>query len=159
MNLDLSDRLGFLLNDATRLLRKRFKARATEYGLSVAQWRLLFRLVREEGVPQARLAELLEIEPISVSRLLDRMEQAGWIVRRPSDSDRRVRMVYPTDKTRCAYVSIRKLADGIYDEAMAGLDEAQRETLLHGLRVVVDNLSADDEPCAAEMVMAVGEER
>ncbi len=159
MNTDLSDRLGFLLNDATRLLRKRFKARATEYGLSVAQWRLLFRLVREQGVPQARLAELLEIEPISVSRLLERMEQAGWIVRHASETDRRVRMVYPTDKTRCAYASIRTLADGIYDEAMAGLDEAQRQALLDGLRRVVDNLSADDEACEVEMAIAVGEER
>jgi len=158
MNTDPSERLGFLLNDATRLLRKRFKARATEYGLSVAQWRLLFRLVREEGVPQARLAELLEIEPISVSRLLDRMEQAGWIVRQPSETDRRVRMVYPTDKTRCAYISIRKLADGIYDEAMAGLDDGQRKALLDGLRTVVENLSADDEPCEVEMAVAMGEQ-
>ncbi len=157
MNTDPSDRLGFLLNDATRLLRKRFKARATEYGLSVAQWRLLFRLVREEGIAQARLAELLEIEPISVSRMLDRMEQAGWIVRQASEADRRVRMVYPTDKTRQTYASIRTLADGIYDEAMAGLDEVQRAALLTGLRTVVDNLSGEDMTCGAELAAAAGE--
>ena len=100
MNTDGIDRLGFLIHDAARLLRKRFEAKGSAYGLSAAQWRLLVRLVKEEGVAQARLAELLEIEPISVSRLLDRMEEGGWIERRPDASDRRVRMIFPTDKSR-----------------------------------------------------------
>ena len=83
MNSDGIDRLGFLIHDAQRLMRKRFETRGAAYGLSSAQWRLMVRLVKEEGVePQARLAELLEIEPISVSRLLDRMEEGGWIERR-----------------------------------------------------------------------------
>ena len=63
----------------------------------------MVRLVKEEGVAQARLAELLEIEPISVSRLLDRMEEGGWIERRQDASDRRVRMIFPTDKSRKAF--------------------------------------------------------
>ena len=79
MTSDGIDRLGFLIHDAQRLLRKRFEMRGAGYGLSAAQWRLLVRVVKDEGVPQARLAEILEIEPISVSRLLDRMEAGGWI--------------------------------------------------------------------------------
>ena len=82
MTTDGIDRLGFLIHDSARLLRKRFEEKGRAYGLSAAQWRLLVRLVKEEGVAQARLAELLEIEPISVSRLLDRMEEGGWIERR-----------------------------------------------------------------------------
>ena len=78
MTSDGTDRLGFLIHDAQRLLRKRFEMRGAEYGLSAAQWRLLVRVDNDEGVPQARLAEILEIEPISVSRLLDRMEAGGW---------------------------------------------------------------------------------
>lgn len=74
---DGTDRLGFLLHDAARLMRRRFEARASGYGLSSAQWRLLVRVVKEAGVAQARLAELLEIEPISVSRLIDRMEEGA----------------------------------------------------------------------------------
>ena len=69
MTTDGIDRLGFLIHDSARLLRKRFETKGSAYGLSAAQWRLLVRLVKEEGVAQARLAELLEIEPISVSRL------------------------------------------------------------------------------------------
>src|SRR5215470_928410 len=107
MSSDATERLGFLIHDAQRLMRKRFEARAAEYGLSVAQWRLLARLVKEEGAPQARLAEFLEIEPISVSRLLDRMEAGGWISRRPDVSDRRVRMIFPTAKSREAFEAVK----------------------------------------------------
>ncbi len=91
LNPDLTDRLGFLLHDAGRLMRKRFEHHSGRYGLSSAQWRLLVRVFKEEGVAQARLAELLEIEPISVSRLIDRMQGAGWIERRTDMADRRVR--------------------------------------------------------------------
>jgi DNA-binding MarR family transcriptional regulator len=157
MKIDGPQRLGFLLNDATRLLRKRFKARATRFGLSMAQWRLLFRLMREEGVPQARLAELLEIEPISVSRLLDRMEEAGWIVRRPCEADRRVRMVYPTDKTRRTYAEIRGIGDELYGEAMAGMSDTERQALLDALRIVVENLSGEETAYGDPLVAAGGE--
>ncbi len=157
MKIDEPQRLGFLLNDATRLLRKRFKARATRFGLSMAQWRLLFRLMREEGVPQARLAELLEIEPISVSRLLDRMEEAGWIVRRPCEADRRVRMVYPTDKTRRTYAEIRGIGDELYGEAMAGMSDTERQALLDALRIVVENLSGEEAAYGDPLVAAGGE--
>ena len=75
--------LGILIHHAARLMQKRFELRAAEYGLSSAQWRLLVRLIKDEGVAQKRLAEVLEIEPISVSRLLDRMEEGDWIERKP----------------------------------------------------------------------------
>ena len=159
MKIDGPQRLGFLLNDATRLLRKRFKARATRFGLSMAQWRLLFRLMREEGVPQARLAELLEIEPISVSRLLDRMEEAGWIVRRACETDRRVRMVYPTDKTRRTYAEIRGIGDELYGEAMAGLSDAERLALLEALRTVVENLSGEEVDFGGALAATGGDGR
>ena len=86
------------------------------------------RLVKEEGVAQARLAELLEIEPISVSRLLDRMEEGGWIERRQDASDRRVRMIFPTDKSREAFAAIKSVAGEVYDEALAGLTAEEQRT-------------------------------
>ena len=135
------DRLGFLIHDAARLLRKRFEARGSQYGLSAAQWRLLFRLVKEEGVAQARLAELLEIEPISVSRLLDRMEDAGWIERRQDATDRRVRMVFPTPKAREAYVVVKSMAGEVYEEALAGVPDEARGALIEALEAISRNLS------------------
>ncbi|MBS3650305.1 MarR family transcriptional regulator [Pseudaminobacter sp. 19-2017] len=141
--------LGILIHHAARLMQKRFELRAADYGLSSAQWRLLVRLIKDEGVAQKRLAELLEIEPISVSRLLDRMEEGGWIERRASSEDRRVRMVFATEKARGAFGKVKEVAGTIYDEALAGLSEAERKTLVHALETIVANL-ADGEPvCGA----------
>lgn len=146
---DETDRLGFLLHDATRLLRKTFEKHAVRYGLSSAQWRLLVRVFKEEGVAQARLAELLEVEPISVSRLVDRMEQAGLIERRSDPSDRRVRTIFLTDKTRPIFGDMRAVADKVFDHALQGLDAEQRRTIINGLKTIILNLSDDDPQAAA----------
>nr|WMC99047.1 MarR family transcriptional regulator [Aminobacter aminovorans] len=138
------ERLGFLIHDAARLVRRSFEQRGSEFGLSAAQWRLLVRLVKEEGVAQARLAELLEIEPISVSRLLDRMEEGGWIERRQGASDRRVRMIFPTDKALEAFSKVKAVAGEVYEKALAGLSDEQRLATVHGLRTIIDNLSAGE---------------
>ncbi|TGS24967.1 MarR family transcriptional regulator, partial [bacterium M00.F.Ca.ET.180.01.1.1] len=78
--------------------------------LSSAQWRLMVRVAKEEGITQARLAELLEIEPISVSRLVDRMEEGGWIERTANPQDRRERQVRMTAKAERALGKARKVA-------------------------------------------------
>ena len=135
------DRLGLLIHDAARLMRRRFEARASAYGLSSAQWRLLVRAAKDPGVAQARLAELLEIEPISVSRLVDRMEEGGWIERRPDPADRRVRQIFPTDKSLAAFGAIKSVAGEVYEEALAGIEPHARRVLIAGLVAVVDNLS------------------
>src|SRR5690606_14314845 len=114
---------------------------------SAAQWRLLVRVVKDEGVAQARLAELLEIEPISVSRLLDRMEEGGWVERRQDAGDRRVRMIFPTDKSRKAFNAIKGVAGEVFDQALAGLTQEQQQTLLRGLKTIVHNLSDGEASC------------
>jgi DNA-binding MarR family transcriptional regulator len=144
------DRLGFLIHDAQRLLRKRFEARGAEYGLSAAQWRLLVRLVKEEGAPQARLAEFLEIEPISVSRLLDRMEAGGWITRRQDVNDRRIRMIFPTDKSRKAFAAVKSIAGEVYEEALTGLSGEERRAVIRGLARIVENLSDGETPSSEQ---------
>lgn len=144
MEKDPIDRLGFLLHDSARLMRKRFDAKASTLGLSSAQWRLMVRLVKEEGIAQARLAELLEVEPISVSRLLDRMEEGGWVERRAAAADRRVRMVFPTTKSRDAFAEIKGMAGEVYADALRGLSADEQGMLVHGLSTIVSNLSDDE---------------
>ena len=146
MTTDSIEGLGFLIHDSARLLRKRFEKKGSAYGLSAAQWRLLVRLVKEEGVAQARLAELLEIEPISVSRLLDRMEEGGWIERRQDAGDRRVRMIFPTDKSRQAFAAIKSVAGDVYDAALAGLTADEKRALVKGLTAIITNLSDGETP-------------
>lgn len=140
------ERLGFLIHDVARLMRKRFEARASGLGLSAAQWRLLVRVTKEEGIAQARLAELLEIEPISVSRLIDRMEEGGWIERRTDPSDRRVRIIHPTAKAREAYAGVKGIAGEVYEEALTGLSPEGRRSLVFGLNTIADNLSDGETP-------------
>lgn len=144
-----TDRLGFLLHDASRLMRRRFESYASCYGLSAAQWRLLVRVFKEEGVAQARLAELLEIEPISVSRLIDRMEEGGWIERRNDAADRRVRTIYLTKRSREIFEGMRGVAAQVFDYAMSGLSTEERRTTIHGLKAIIENLSDDDRMAAA----------
>ena len=159
MTIDGIDKLGFLIHDSARLLRKRFEAKGSGYGLSAAQWRLMVRLVKEEGVAQARLAELLEIEPISVSRLLDRMEEGGWIERRQDASDRRVRMIFPTDKSRETFAAIKGVAGDVYDAALEGLSDEEKRILVKALETIVTNLSDGDALSACQTTVQKGNAR
>lgn len=141
------DKLGLVLHDAARAMRRAFERRAVRLGLSSAQWRLLVHLWREGQATQARLAELLEIEPISVSRLVDRMEAAGWVQRLPDPTDRRVRVVAPTQRMTEAREEVLRMADEIYGVALHGFQPAEREALILGLNRLIENLS-DDEAAA-----------
>ncbi|MCV3210183.1 MarR family transcriptional regulator [Mesorhizobium sp. YC-39] len=141
------DRLGFLIHDVQRLMRKRFEARASGLGLSSAQWRLMVRVAKEEGITQARLAELLEIEPISVSRLVDRMEEGGWIERRADAADRRVRMIFPTAKASEAYAEVKSLAGEVYEVSLTGVSPEDRRVLIKALDVMVENLTDAEASC------------
>src|SRR5690349_2775122 len=100
---------GFLLHDAARLLRKRFDQRARGLGLTRAQWQVLAHVNRQEGLNQTALAEILEIEPITLVRLLDRLEAAGLIERRVHPRDRRVRLLYVTEKARPVLAEMQAL--------------------------------------------------
>ncbi|MDI6026343.1 MarR family transcriptional regulator [Corticibacterium sp. UT-5YL-CI-8] len=156
MNAEPIEKIGFLLHDAQRLLRKRFDANAAQYGLSSAQWRLMVRVVKEPGIAQARLAELLEIEPISVSRLVDRMAEGGWVERRADDNDRRVRMVFPTERSRGVFTKVKGMAHQIFDEALTGLSSDQRHAFVNGLETIIANLSEADGVSGGEAQLKEG---
>lgn len=141
MKNDGIESLGFLLHDAARLLRRRFEERGRDMGLSSAQWRLLVRLKREGKASQARLAEIMEVEPISVSRLVDRMVEAGWVARQKDPADRRVNIVVPTPQARERLESIRGFAGEVYEQAMSGMPPEERAQLLQSLSTVIENLS------------------
>ncbi|HVJ56125.1 MAG TPA: MarR family transcriptional regulator [Aliidongia sp.] len=134
--------LGFLLHDVARVLRKRFEqlARAKHLGLTRSQAAVLLRLVLQEGINQVTLAQLLELEPITLVRLLDRLQTAGLIERRADPQDRRARVLYLTPQARPLLDRIRKLAEEVREEAMTGLDQEQRAVLLGALATMKTNL-------------------
>jgi DNA-binding MarR family transcriptional regulator len=135
--------LGFMLNDTARLLRRNFNRRVQSLGLTQAQWRLLARIAIDEGAKQAQIAEVLEMQPISVARLIDRMEAAGWVERRRDPTDRRAVNVYLTEKAQPILDELWQRADETQAIALAGVPRDARDQLLRTLETVRENLIAD----------------
>jgi MarR family transcriptional regulator for hemolysin len=138
---ELDSAFGFLLHDIARLMRKRFDQRARCLNLTRAQWQVLAHLARHEGINQAGLADILEIEPITLGRLIDRMTDAGWVERRPHPSDRRVRQLYLTAQAEPVFARMRALGDETREEALAGLSQDDRDRLTTTLVDIRNNLS------------------
>ncbi|MGE0120522.1 MAG: MarR family winged helix-turn-helix transcriptional regulator [Dongiaceae bacterium] len=134
--------LGFLLHDVSRLLRKRFDRRARAIGLTRAQWSVLAHLSRNEGINQSALAEILEIEPITLVYQLDRLEAAGWVERRLDPGDRRVRLLHLTDGGRAILAKMQGMGLETRAEALAGLSAHEHDALLDTLLRIKANLSA-----------------
>ena len=136
--------LGLLMYDVARLMRANFHRRVQPLGFTQAQWRTLFHLARNEGVNQGALAEILEIQPITLARLIDRLEAAGWAERRPDPADRRAFQLFVTAKAQPLLEQIRELAAETREEAMQGLGQTEREHLLDLLSALKDNLLATE---------------
>jgi len=136
--------LGLVLHDVARLLRRCFeqRLRATGLGLTRAQCAVLVHLARQEGINQACLAQILDIEPITLVRLLDRLETVGLIARKPAPKDRRAYVLELTAKARPVLDRIYDLAVDVYDEAQAGLSKADAARLLAQMHTIKANLLA-----------------
>ena len=137
---ELKRSFGFLLHDISRQLRTSFDRHARAIGLTRSQWRVLAHLSRNEGIKQAGLADILEIQPITLARLLDRLGADGWVERRPDPSDRRVKRLFLTDKARPILLELRSVALSVREEALSGLDDHDQARLIDQLRVVKQNL-------------------
>ncbi len=142
---ELKRSFGFLMHDVSRLMRKSFDRRASAIGLTRSQWRVLAHLSRNEGVKQAGLAEILEIKPITLARLLDRLGANGWVERRPDPNDKRARRLFLTDKARPILIELREVALSVREEALFGLDAVEQDRLIDQLRAVKENLLSADE--------------
>jgi DNA-binding MarR family transcriptional regulator len=137
--------LGFLIHDVSRLLRRRFDRRAQCLGLTRAQWAVIAHLYRNEGVNQTTLAESLDVQKITLARLVDRLEQDGWVERRPDPGDRRANRLYLTEKVAPMWGRMRELAGEIFEEALEGLSGMERDDLIDRLMMVKRNLAAPDK--------------
>jgi len=133
--------LGFLLHDVARLLKKRFEQIAKGSGLTRSQWQVLAYLAQNEGIHQSGLAELLDVEQITLGRIVDRLETLGLIERHPHPSDRRIRLLHLTAAARPKLAQVRKLGDIARGEALAGVPEADRQHLLQTLQTLRANLA------------------
>ncbi len=141
----MSDSLGFLISDVSRLMRRRFDERARLIGVTRAQWRTLTTLSRHEGINQGGLADLLEVEPITLCRMIDRLEEAGLVERRRDPADRRAWQIFLTTKALPLLEQLRGMADGMIEHALYGLDEAKRTKLVAALDTIRTNLNTQFE--------------
>lgn len=136
--------LGFLLADASRLLRRDFDRRVRGLALTQVQWRAIAHLLREEGINQTELADRLEVTPITLGRLIDRLEAAGWVKREADPKDRRASLLFLTPKAGPILEQMQAHARDALDAAMAGLSSPARRRLVKALERIKQNLAAAD---------------
>jgi DNA-binding MarR family transcriptional regulator len=132
--------LGFLISDVARALRTAVDQRARRIGMTRAQWALLYHIERIKGARQVDLADLMELEPMTVARLIDRLEAAGCVERRPDPADRRAKRIYLTRKAGTVLAQLRAIGDELMSETVGPLSPAQRTQLFELLSVVKGNL-------------------
>jgi MarR family transcriptional regulator for hemolysin len=132
--------IAFMINDVARLLRTCADQRAASIGMTRAQWAVLVRIERAEGLKQAELAEQLDLQPITLTRLVDRLCDNGLIERRPDPKDRRAKRLFLMPAARPLIERLRLIGDTLITEVLDGIDEAGFEDLLRKLGRIKDNL-------------------
>jgi MarR family transcriptional regulator for hemolysin len=139
-NFSLERDFAFLLGDAARLMRTLADQKAREYGMTRAQWGVLFRLERNEGLKQSELAELLDIQPITLTRLIDRLHDNRLIERRSDPNDRRAKRLFLTPAARPMLEKLNVLASDMMAEVFVGIDKPVIAQLVERLADIKDNL-------------------
>jgi MarR family transcriptional regulator for hemolysin len=126
--------LMFLLHDVARLLRGEADRRASAHGMTRAQWVILFWLERQPGLSQKELAEILEVEPITVARLIDRLEARGMVERRPDPKDRRIWRLHALPPSAPVLAELSDERADMHRMATVNIDEATERTMIEGLK-------------------------
>jgi MarR family transcriptional regulator for hemolysin len=142
---DVDRNFGVLVHDVARLMRTAFDRRGRELGLTRSQWWLLTSLYVNEGCTQSELADFMEIEKATVGRLLDRLEEKDWVERRPDEVDRRVKRVFLTERVQGLMRQLRRIAADLRRDALAGVDEVERDRLVDTLIRIKGNIAALDD--------------
>ncbi len=137
--------IGYLLADNSRLARRAFDERVRAEGVTGPQARLLLTLDRVPGENQGHYAELLDVEPITLCRMVDRLEDAGLVERQADPDDRRARRLHLTAKSREKLTRLRERLEAMVEEMLTGLSAADREEFVRLLTMVRTNLAAQRE--------------
>jgi len=131
---------AFILNDVARLLRTYADHRAAQFGMTRAQWAVLVRIDRSEGLNQSELAETLDLQPITLTRLLDKLCDSGLIERRPDPADRRAKRLFLTPAARPLLKQLSALGEETMAGVTEGLTQEDIERMVAELATVKDNL-------------------
>lgn len=138
--------IGYRFADNSRQLRRLFDERVRSLGLTGPQARLLLSLDLHPNENQAFYAERLEIEPITLTRIADRMEDAGWLERQPDPGDRRARILHLTDKSRGIVDQLQMAVEGLFDDMLAGFSPSERAQFAQMMERISGNILAARQP-------------
>ncbi len=144
--------LGFLISDAARLQRTIFDRRVRGLGFTRRQWLLMRRLGRRPGASQSELAEMMEVEKATAGRIIDRLEENGWLERRPDKDDRRIKRIYMTARGQGVHDTIGPLAEAMVEEELSGLTRTEREQLtdlMINVKRRLQEMAEENEPVEA----------
>ena len=148
----MEDNIGSMLADTSRLMRRAFDERARGIGVTRPQWQVLIMLNRHEGTHQGHLAELLDTEPITLGRIIDRLQDADLVERRQDAADRRVWRLFMTSKARALLEDLRPHGVEVMTLALEGVTQEERDILRRSLDRIRQNLSRraneTDQPLA-----------
>ena len=132
--------IAFTIMDVARLLKTYADQRARQFGISRAQWAVLVRIDRSEGLKQSELAELLDLQPISLTRLLDRLADNGLIERRADPNDRRANRLYLKPAAKPLLGRLSEIGADMMETVLEGLDAKSVDRMLKELVILKDNL-------------------
>jgi len=136
----LNREFAFIINDVARMLRTYADHKAGQFGVTRAQWAVLVRLDRFEGLKQSELAEMLDLQPITLTRLLDRLCENGLIERRADPNDRRAKRLFLTDAAHPLLERLGALGEEMMTATLAGVPRESVERIVAQLAVVKENL-------------------
>jgi DNA-binding MarR family transcriptional regulator len=155
-NMDPELSVGFLLHDVSRLMRASFDQRAQFLGLTRAQWRVLVHLGPRPGINQSALADILELDVVTMGRHIDRLERDGWLERRADPGDRRAWRLYLTEASRPTLEQMERVAAETQAAALDGVSPDDRERLIALLGKIKTNLAMQHAATAPAGARAVG---
>jgi DNA-binding MarR family transcriptional regulator len=143
---------GFLVHDVSRLIKRRFDRRARQTGLPITrrQAAVVLYVARNEGVSQAEVAAWLDLEPIALVRMLDKLHEEGLVERRPHPTDRRVRTLWLAPGARPVVERILDINQAIREESFAGLAPGTRDAMIAALGSIKDNLAWQEDAAAGD---------
>ena len=137
----MNENIATLMAQVSRLMRRAFDEKARAIGVTRPQWQVLVLLVTNEGINQGGLAEILEVEPITLGRMVDRLQDAELVERRPDPADRRAWRLFLTAKAHGLLEQLRPLAEEMLEAALDGVVAEQRANLADTMRRMRTNLS------------------
>ncbi|HEY9090549.1 MarR family transcriptional regulator [Parasphingorhabdus sp.] len=140
----MSDNIGFLIGDISRLIRRTFDKRAKSIGITRPQWRVLTWLQRHEGLNQSALAERLELDAMTLCRMVDRLQAAELVERRADAEDRRAWRLFLTPKGSEMMQKLAPVGEELLQEAMTGLNGSEQEQVLQLLERIHANMQSID---------------